>query len=50
VLNCGVTEYASSASAAPGGGFTLVRYNFVAPLEAGGTPVTSEPDADAAAT
>jgi len=50
VLNCGVTEYAFSATAAPDGGLALVRYNFVAPLEAGGAPVTSEPDAEAAAT
>ena len=50
VPNCGVTEYAFSATAAPGGGFAPIRYNFVAPLEAEGAPVTSEPDADAAAT
>jgi len=48
VANCGVTEYAFSAAAPPGNGLALVRYNFVAPLEAEGTPVTSEPDADAA--
>ena len=50
VPNCGVTEYAFSASAAPGGGLVQIRYNFVAPLEAEGTPVTSEPGADATAT
>lgn len=49
VANCGVTEYAFSAAASPGSGLALVRYNFVAPLEAEGAPVTSEPDAEDAA-
>jgi hypothetical protein len=41
-----VTEYAFSADASPGSGLDLVRYNFVAPLEAEGTAVTSERDAN----
>ncbi|MDP4024898.1 histidine phosphatase family protein [Methylobacterium sp. NEAU 140] len=49
VANCGVTEYVFAPDARPGGGLALVRYNFVAPLEAQGAPVTSEPDAEAAA-
>ncbi|SFG76993.1 Broad specificity phosphatase PhoE [Methylobacterium gossipiicola] len=49
VANCGVTEYAFSADAAPASGLALVRYNFVAPLEAQGTTVTSEPDPNDAA-
>ena len=50
VANCGVTEYVFSPDARPGGGLALVRYNFVAPLEAQGAPVTSEPDANDAQT
>ena len=50
VANCGVTEYAFSPDVRPGGGLALARYNFVAPLEAQGAPVTSEPDANDAAT
>ena len=49
VMNCGVTEYTFSADARPGGGLVLARYNFVAPLEAGGASVTSEPDTNDAA-
>ncbi len=44
VANCGVTEYTFSLDIRPGGGLSLVRYNFVAPLESRGTPVTSEQD------
>ena len=40
VANCGVTTYA----AGPGRGMTLQGYNFVAPLERMGAPVTSAPD------
>jgi broad specificity phosphatase PhoE len=49
VANCGVTIYALDGDAAPGGQLRLVRYNFVAPLEAAGAPVTSQPDAPAGA-
>ena len=57
VANCGVTEYAldesdasRKANAAPstGSSLRLLKYNFVAPLEAEGTPVTATPDAPAA--
>ena len=44
IANCGVTEYVPSARATPGGALDLIRYNFVAPLEAQGATVTSEPD------
>jgi broad specificity phosphatase PhoE len=46
VANCSVTTYQSD----PGrrGRLALSTFNFVAPLEAGGAPVTTEPDANAA--
>lgn len=49
VVNCGVTEYRFDPSAAADGGLRLVRYNFTAPLERAGAPLTSEPDAPVAA-
>ena len=49
VANCGVTEYRLDRDAAPEGRLRLTRYNFVAPLEQAGTPVTSRPDAPAGA-
>ena len=49
VVNCGITEYVLDATARrPGathGDLRLVRYNFVAPLEESGAPVTAAPDA-----
>ena len=52
VANCGVTEYALEVSSikrtAEDHRLRLVRYNFVAPLEQAGTPVTAEPDTPAA--
>ena len=52
VANCGVTEYTlETAPAAPGTGSTklrLVTYNFVAPLNEAGAPVTASPDVPAA--
>jgi len=39
VANCGVTEYVAGTS-----GLELVRYNFTAPMEREGTPVTVAPD------
>ena len=46
VANCAVTEYGFD----PGQGtLALMRYNMVAPLEASGAPVTSQPDAKVAA-
>jgi probable phosphoglycerate mutase len=49
VANCGVTEYALDRDVAPEGRLRLTRYNFVAPLEQAGAPVTSRPDAPAGA-
>jgi probable phosphoglycerate mutase len=49
VVNCGVTEYRFDAATPPDGALSLVRYNFTAPLEQAGAPVTSEPDAQVAA-
>jgi probable phosphoglycerate mutase len=50
IVNCGVTEYAYDAATnrAFGGSLKLTRYNFAAPLERGGAPVTSAPDGSAA--
>jgi probable phosphoglycerate mutase len=50
VANCGVTEYRFDASMGKDGGLRLERYNFTAPLEEEGTPVTTEPDATKVAT
>jgi 2,3-bisphosphoglycerate-dependent phosphoglycerate mutase len=44
VANCGVTEYGFDPSSGAKGAMALRRYNFVAPLEAQGVPVTQEPD------
>ena len=49
VANCGVTEYRLDREASPEGRLRLTRYNFVAPLEQAGAPVTSRPDAPAGA-
>jgi 2,3-bisphosphoglycerate-dependent phosphoglycerate mutase len=49
VANCGVTSYVFDGDAPHGGRMRLETYNFVAPLEASGTPVTSRPDAPAGA-
>ena len=49
VANCGVTEYAFDPNGGPDGGMNLVRYNFTAPLERAGAPVTSAADANVAA-
>jgi broad specificity phosphatase PhoE len=49
VANCGVTEYRFDADPAPGGTLNLHVYNFTAPLEAAGAPVTAQPDAAVAA-
>jgi probable phosphoglycerate mutase len=48
VANCGVTEYRFQAEPDGSGHLELERYNFVAPLEREGTPVTSAPDAKVA--
>lgn len=49
VANCAVTEYRFDPAAGPTGGLVLERYNFVAPLQIQGAPVTSEPDRPVAA-
>lgn len=49
VANCAVTEYRFDPQAGPTGQLVLDRYNFVAPLERAGAPVTAEPDANVAA-
>jgi broad specificity phosphatase PhoE len=49
VANCGVTEYRFDPLQEPDGALALHRYNFTAPLEREGAPVTSEPDAPVAA-
>lgn len=49
VANCAVTEYAFDPKGAPGSGMSLVRYNFMAPLEQSGAPVTTAPDRPVAA-
>ena len=49
VANCAVTEYAFRPEANGSGSLVLEKYNFVAPLQQEGAPVTSEPDAIVAA-
>jgi broad specificity phosphatase PhoE len=49
VANCAVTEYQFDKGAASNGGLRLVRYNFVAPLEEHGAPITAAPDLNLAA-
>ena len=49
VANCSVTKYVYDASAKPRGMLKLEVFNFVAPLEEAGAPVTSKPDAQVAA-
>lgn len=48
IANCGITEYRFAPGAGLDGGLMLHRYNFVAPLEEAGAPVTSEPDVKSA--
>src|SRR5689334_21372181 len=49
VANCSVTEYRFDPQAGVDGCLVLERYNFTAPLEQEGAPVTREPDAPVAA-
>jgi 2,3-bisphosphoglycerate-dependent phosphoglycerate mutase len=49
VANCSVTEYRLDPSFGEHGQLMLHCYNFLAPLEEAGAPVTSEPDAKVAA-
>jgi probable phosphoglycerate mutase len=48
VANCSVTLYRYDADAYPRGMLRLELFNFVAPLEEAGAPITSKPDAHAA--
>jgi broad specificity phosphatase PhoE len=45
VANCSVTSYRLDDTAGPRGNLRLELFNFVAPLEEAGAPVTSKPDA-----
>ncbi|MEO8579861.1 MAG: histidine phosphatase family protein [Gemmatimonadales bacterium] len=45
IANCSVTEYEYDETLGPRGNLRLKLFNFVAPLEEAGAPVTSEPDA-----
>jgi len=49
VANCSVTLYRHDPSLGPRGNLSLQLFNFVAPLEKAGAPVTSSPDASVAA-
>jgi broad specificity phosphatase PhoE len=44
VANCGVTTYTFNPSFGAHGAMQLRAYNFIAPLEEAGAPVTTEPD------
>jgi broad specificity phosphatase PhoE len=44
IANCSVTLYAHDPKLGPRGNLRLRKFNFVAPLEQAGAPVTSEPD------
>ena len=49
IANCGVTEYVYDPGHGHfGGALVLRRFNFTAPLEQDGAPVTSAPDANVA--
>lgn len=49
VANCSITEYRLDRSCGPNGELKLFRYNFTAPLERAGAPVTTRPDPPVAA-
>jgi broad specificity phosphatase PhoE len=49
IANCSVTLYEFDETLGPHGSMRLKLYNFVAPLEEAGAPVTSEPDASVGA-
>jgi 2,3-bisphosphoglycerate-dependent phosphoglycerate mutase len=46
IANCSVTLYEHDATLGPRGSLRLKLFNFVAPLEEAGAPVTSRPDAN----
>jgi probable phosphoglycerate mutase len=45
IANCSVTQYRYDEKLGPRGNLRLEAFNFVAPLEEAGAPVTAEPDA-----
>jgi broad specificity phosphatase PhoE len=45
IANCSVTLYEHDEKLGPRGNLRLKLFNFVAPLEEAGAPVTAEPDA-----
>ncbi|MBB4639015.1 histidine phosphatase family protein [Longimicrobium terrae] len=49
VANCSVTSYEFNPRLGPKGKMELTRFNFVAPLEVAGAPVTTRPDEAVAA-
>src|SRR3954468_5384803 len=49
IANCGLSEWQFDPTRGRDGAPVLRRWNFVAPLEAEGAPVTAEPDAQAGA-
>lgn len=49
VSNCSITEYKFDPSRGAKGSLALCRYNFVAPLQDAGAPITSAPDANVGA-
>jgi probable phosphoglycerate mutase len=49
IANCAVTSYEHDPAVRPRGMLRLRLFNFVAPLEEAGAPVTSKPDAQVAA-
>jgi probable phosphoglycerate mutase len=49
IANCSVTLYRHDPSLGPRGNLALELFNFVAPLEEAGAPITSKPDASVAA-
>lgn len=49
IANCSVTLYEHDETLGPRGNLRLELFNFVAPLEEAGAPVTSEPDASVGA-
>jgi broad specificity phosphatase PhoE len=49
IANCSVTLYEHDPKVGPRGSLRLRKFNFVAPLEEAGAPVTSEPDVNVGA-
>jgi broad specificity phosphatase PhoE len=49
VANCSVTSYCYDSKVGPKGSLQLELFNFVAPLEEAGAPITTKPDAKVAA-